>query len=147
MGRRCYLTRVNRSSDCIDYRIEIVCLIGTLSTILQHFTHTMKQWPTTACRWHFALLDVSCRQSCHLSKPSPPWIPQIWYMFCQTLIWCCLDFVDFMQKVQKQRRLLLLCLLLETFKIVDDLPWCGIFPPALQWGWKYFWGSFFAPTS
>ena len=33
---------VDRWSDCIGYRIEIVCIIGTLSTILQHFTHTMK---------------------------------------------------------------------------------------------------------
>ena len=29
-------------TNCIGYRIEIVCLISTLSTILQHFTHTMK---------------------------------------------------------------------------------------------------------
>ena len=32
----------------------------------------MKQWPTATCRWHFALLDVSCRQSCHLLTPSQP---------------------------------------------------------------------------
>ena len=31
--------RVNRWSDRVGYRIEIVCLIGTLSTILQHFAH------------------------------------------------------------------------------------------------------------
>ena len=37
-----YVCDVDRWSDCIGYRIEIVCLIGTLSTILQHFTHTMK---------------------------------------------------------------------------------------------------------
>ena len=42
LGRRYHLTRVNRWSDCIGYRIEIVCQIGTLSTILQHLTHTMK---------------------------------------------------------------------------------------------------------
>ena len=36
------LPSINRWSDCIGYRIEIVCLIGTLSTILQHCTHTMK---------------------------------------------------------------------------------------------------------
>ena len=30
--------------DCIGYRIEIVCLIGTLSPILQHFKHTMKEF-------------------------------------------------------------------------------------------------------
>ena len=37
-----YLICVNRWSDRIGYRIEIVCLIGTLSTILQYCTHTMK---------------------------------------------------------------------------------------------------------
>ena len=42
LGRRYHLTCVNRWSDCIGYRIEIVCLIDTLSTILQHCTHTMK---------------------------------------------------------------------------------------------------------
>ena len=36
-----YLTYINRSSNCIGYRIGIVCLISTLSTILQHCTHTM----------------------------------------------------------------------------------------------------------
>ena len=41
-GRRYHLTRDNRWSECIGYRIEIVCLIGRLSTILQHCTHTMK---------------------------------------------------------------------------------------------------------
>ena len=31
----------------------------------------MKQWPTAARHWHFALHDVSCRQSCHvLGSPS-----------------------------------------------------------------------------
>ena len=30
---------VCRWSDCIGYRIEIVYQIGTLSTILQHFTY------------------------------------------------------------------------------------------------------------
>ena len=42
LDRRYHLTRVNRWSDCIGYRIKIVCLIGTLSTILLHSTHTMK---------------------------------------------------------------------------------------------------------
>ena len=37
-----HLTHVNRWSEFIGYWIEIVSLIGTLSTILQHFTHTMK---------------------------------------------------------------------------------------------------------
>ena len=32
----------NRWSICIGYRIEIACLIGTLLTILQHCTHTVK---------------------------------------------------------------------------------------------------------
>ena len=42
LGRNYHLTPVNRWSDCIGYRIEIVCLIGTLSTILQYCTHIMK---------------------------------------------------------------------------------------------------------
>ena len=29
-------------------------------------THNETQWPTAARRWHFALRDVSRRQSCHL---------------------------------------------------------------------------------
>ena len=33
--------------------------------------HTMKQLPTAARRWHFALRDVSHRQICH------PWVPPI----------------------------------------------------------------------
>ena len=33
-------------------------------------THNETQWPTAARRWHFALRDVSHRQSCHLSTPS-----------------------------------------------------------------------------
>ena len=41
-GRSYHLTRVNRWSDCIGSRIEIVCQITTLSTILQHCTHTIK---------------------------------------------------------------------------------------------------------
>ena len=40
--RHYHLTRSNRWSDCIGYRIEIVCQIGTLSTTLQHCIHTMK---------------------------------------------------------------------------------------------------------
>ena len=41
VGRRYHLTRVIRWSDCISYRIEIVCLISTPSyyTTL-HYTHT-----------------------------------------------------------------------------------------------------------
>ena len=53
--------------------LATVCLIGTLSTIPQHFTET--QWPTAARRWHFVLWDVSRRQSCHLSTPSHPRVP------------------------------------------------------------------------
>ena len=58
--------------------IEIVCQIGTLSTILQHFTYNEIQWPTAARRWQFALRDVSRRQSCHLSTPSHPRVPPVW---------------------------------------------------------------------
>ena len=36
------------------------------------------QRPTTAHRWHFALRDVSYRQSCHLSTPSHPQVPPVW---------------------------------------------------------------------
>ena len=36
----------------------------------------MKQGPTAARRCHFALRDVSCRQSCHLS--SYIWYPNSW---------------------------------------------------------------------
>ena len=54
LGRRYHLTRVNRWSDCVGYRIEIVYIYSTLSTILQHFTHNEIQWPTAARRWHFA---------------------------------------------------------------------------------------------
>ena len=38
----------------------------------------MKQWPTAACRWYFALRGLSCRQSYHLSTPSHPWDPPGW---------------------------------------------------------------------
>ena len=48
---------VCRWSDCIGYRIEIVYQIGTLSTILQHFTYNEIQWPIAASRWHFALQE------------------------------------------------------------------------------------------
>ena len=79
LGTCYHLTRVNRWSDCICYRIEILCLIGTLSTILQHWTHPMKtQGPTSARQRHFALWYVSHRQSCHLSTPSRPWVPPVW---------------------------------------------------------------------
>ena len=41
-------------------------------------THNETQWPTAA-RWcHFALRDVSCRQSWHLLTPSHPWVPPEW---------------------------------------------------------------------
>ena len=47
VGRRYHLTRVIRWSDCISYRIEIVCQIGTLSTILQQFLIKIElQWRT-----------------------------------------------------------------------------------------------------
>ena len=41
-------------------------------------THNETQWPTAACRWHFALQDVSRRQSCNLSTPSYPQVPPVW---------------------------------------------------------------------
>ena len=41
-----------------------------LSTILQQFTHNETQWPTDARQCCFALWDVSCRQSWHISTPS-----------------------------------------------------------------------------
>ena len=59
VGRRYHLTRVIRWSDCISYRIEIVCLISTLATILQRCTHNETHWPTAARQCHFALQDVS----------------------------------------------------------------------------------------
>ena len=62
--------------------IEIVCLIGKLSTILQYFTRNEIQWPTAASRWYFALRDVSHRQSCYLPIPSHPWVPPEW-PYCQ----------------------------------------------------------------
>ena len=37
----------------------------THPTTLQ--THNETQRPTAACQWHFALRDVFCRQTCHLS--------------------------------------------------------------------------------
>ena len=46
--------------------------------ILQHFTHNEIHWPTAACRWHFALRDVSRRQSCHLSASSHLRVPPVW---------------------------------------------------------------------
>ena len=39
-SRRYHLTRINRWSDCIGYRIEIVCLIDTLSTPFEN----AKRW-------------------------------------------------------------------------------------------------------
>jgi hypothetical protein len=40
-------------------------------------THNETQWPTAARQWHFALWEVSCRQSCHFSTPSHPRIPPV----------------------------------------------------------------------
>ena len=59
-----------RSTDGLTVlaRIEIVA-------ILQHFTHNETQWPTAACRCHFALRDVSCRQR---QTPSHPRVPSEW---------------------------------------------------------------------
>ena len=52
-------------------------------TVLVHYqtsyniAHTQKkiQRPTAAHQWHFALQDVSHRQSWHLSTPSHPQVP------------------------------------------------------------------------
>ena len=38
-------------------------------------THSETQWPIAAHQWHFVLQGVSCSQSCHLLKPSHPWVP------------------------------------------------------------------------
>ena len=60
----------------IGYRIDVVCLISTLSTILQHCTHTMK--PSDVLQHdNDTVRDVSRRQSCHLSTPSQPRVPPV----------------------------------------------------------------------
>ena len=56
---------INRWSDYIGLDRDN-CHVGILSTIPQHFTHNETQWPTAAHRCHFALRDVSVRQSWHL---------------------------------------------------------------------------------
>ena len=63
--------------------MSTVCLIGTLSTVLQHFTtHNETLWPTTACPCYFLLRDVSFRQSWHLSTTCHPQVPPEW-PYCQ----------------------------------------------------------------
>ena len=77
------------TSDSVGYRIEIVYIRiqytinhpTTLHTLC--FTHNEIQFPTAARRWHFALQDVSHRQSCHLSTPSHPLVPPVWPYCCQ----------------------------------------------------------------
>ena len=54
-----------RWSDCICYRIEKLCLIGTLSTILQHCTHNENP------------VLLAYDTSCHLSTPSHPGVPPV----------------------------------------------------------------------
>ena len=49
---------IDRWSDCIGQDRDSRHL-GTLSTILQHFTHNETQWPTAACWCHFALRNIS----------------------------------------------------------------------------------------
>ena len=61
-------------SDCIGYRIEIVYLFGTISTIQQHFTHNENQWPPAARRWHLALWDVSQSKVVIAWHPQVPWV-------------------------------------------------------------------------
>ena len=61
-------------------RIEIVA-------ILQRFTHTMK--PTAARRCHFALQDVSCKQSWHHLTPSRPRVSPEWHTVqVLTMVYC-----------------------------------------------------------
>ena len=68
---------INRWSDFIGQDRDNHHL-GTLSTILQHLTHNETQWPTATRRCRFALHDVSCRQSWHLSTPSHLRVPPEW---------------------------------------------------------------------
>ena len=79
IGRHYHLTRINRCSDYVGYRIEIVCLIGHPTTL---HTNNENQWPTAARRCHFALWDLSRRQSWHFSTPSHPTVPSLW-TYCQ----------------------------------------------------------------
>ena len=65
---------IKRWSDCIGQDKDS-CHLGTLSTILQHFTHHETQWPAPACRCHFALLDVSRRRNCQILTPCHPLVP------------------------------------------------------------------------
>ena len=56
-------------------RIEIVAIL------VQY--QPSNQLPTAACRCHYALWDVSCRQSWHLLTPSHPRVPREWpYCLC-----------------------------------------------------------------
>ena len=57
------------------YKLQDRDSIHIWYTILQHFTHNEIECPTAACRWYFALQDVSPKQSCHLSTPSNNWVP------------------------------------------------------------------------
>jgi hypothetical protein len=66
------LSAIDRWSDYIGRLVGDSHHLGTLSTVLQHFTHNEIQWPTAAHRCRFVLRDVSCRQSWHLSTPSHP---------------------------------------------------------------------------
>ena len=46
---------IDRWSDCIGHLVGDSCHLGTLSTILQHFTHNETQWPNAARQCHFAV--------------------------------------------------------------------------------------------
>ena len=54
-----------------------VCLIGTMVYYQPSYntSHNEIQWPTAARQCHFALRDVSCRQSWHVLSPSDPRVP------------------------------------------------------------------------
>ena len=51
-------------------RIEIVTILVYYQPSFNTHTHNETQWLTVACRCHFALRDISCRQSWHLLTPS-----------------------------------------------------------------------------
>ena len=80
------------------YRIEIICQIGTLSTILQHFTYNEIQWPTAVRRWHLALRDpknihtfvkkwndttMQLQLPSNLREPGDWYNRTIWSIFCK----------------------------------------------------------------
>ena len=65
------MTKIYRDRYVNIQRLSGSWLFGTLSTILQHFTHNETQWSTAARRCHFALRDGKVNISQHLAIPSP----------------------------------------------------------------------------